>query len=252
MKHFEGFVFDIDNTAVPEGSLRVTSNSLLSAFRSLDESVIAMAATARTVEFAQPITSELGLRHDSIVANGAQVMNSRSGEVVLEHKLSCEQVEDLIHLSRKYAPDAHCCIAGDPIDSFYIAAEQRARESPGLYLLDLSLETAESYLEEVLATQEVSAYISTSTVCGELMCDVNVGSIEADKGRALKRLLAKHAIQPSKMVAIGDGINDISLLRAAGYRVAMADSHPELLAIADEIVPSQSEDGLLEIVTRFL
>ena len=48
MKRFEGFVFDIDYTAVPEGSLVVTSELLLRAFHSLDRQMPAITAPGRT------------------------------------------------------------------------------------------------------------------------------------------------------------------------------------------------------------
>ncbi|MFZ3010086.1 MAG: HAD family hydrolase [Candidatus Microsaccharimonas sp.] len=252
MKRFEGFVFDIDNTAVPEESLVVTSKPLLQAFHALDSHIPAIAATGRTVEFALPITSQLALHHESVVANGAQIINSRSGEVLIENSLNQDQVKRIIALCEHYDSTAHLAIAGDPTDSFFTAREQQARSAPGVFFMNLTEEIALAVEKELLENEQVGAYVSHSTLNGEHMYDVNIGNKDAEKGTALRKLLAIKAIDPMKMIGVGDSVNDISLFEAVGYRIATADADPTLLSMADEIIPPESEDGLLSVVRRFI
>lgn len=42
----------------------------------------------------------------------------------------------------------------------------------------------------------------------------------------------------------GDDIIDIDMFRAGGYGVAVANSNPRLLAIADEVCDSNNDDGV--------
>lgn len=252
MRRFKGFVFDIDNTAVPERSLSVTSPALLRAFHELDKNIPAIAATGRTAEYALPITSSLALHHESVVANGAQVIDSKTGRILFESNLTIGQVATIIALCKKYNDSAHCCIAGDPMGSFYTAEQQWARSAPGAFFIDLDETTAQAFNDELLSTESVSTYLTRSEVNGKILVDVNIGSREAEKGRATRALLASKAINPFHMIAVGDGINDISLFESVGYGIATADAHPDLLAIADEVIPPQSEDGLLQVVRRFV
>lgn len=252
MREFEGIVFDIDNTAVSEGSMHVASKALLRAFHSLNSGVVAIAATGRSLEFALPITSALQLRHESIVANGAQIINSMTGDVINQNNLSKRQVSKIIKMCSEFDKLAHCCIAGDPVDSKYTALEQVAREAPGLFFMGLDKITAESFNKRLINSEHVSSYISSSFENGRWTYDVNIGSAEAEKGIALIKLLGRKSIDPMNMIAVGDGINDVSLFQSVGYRIAMADAHHDLLSIADEIIPSQKEDGLLRVIERFL
>ena len=48
--------------------------------------------------------------------------------------------------------------------------------------------------------------------------------------------------------AVGDDVNDIPMIRAAGLGVAMGNAVPEVKAAADRIAPSQANDGLAEVV----
>ena len=54
------------------------------------------------------------------------------------------------------------------------------------------------------------------------------------------------------MLAFGDGTNDLSLLRAAGCGVAMANAAPEVLAAADRIAPSNNDAGVARAISELL
>jgi HAD superfamily hydrolase (TIGR01484 family) len=252
MKKYDGFVFDIDNTAVPDGSSRVTSKPLLDAFHALPETVPAIAATGRTARFALPITSQLELHHESVVTNGAEIMNSRTGELLHQRVLSSEQVKAIIAICAYHDDMARCCVSGDPAGSFFVASEQTPREAAGVFFMGLSEDAATEVSNALTKKFDLSVYISSTWENNAYLCDVNIGHPEAEKGIALRRLLAQKTIDATRMIGIGDGINDVSLFEVVGHRIAMADAHPTLLAMADEVIPSQSEDGLTEVVARFL
>ena len=45
--------------------------------------------------------------------------------------------------------------------------------------------------------------------------------------------------------------NDIEMLSWAGRGVAVANAHPDVLAIADEVTSSNDDDGVAEVLERF-
>lgn len=81
--------------------------------------------------------------------------------------------------------------------------------------------------------------------------NLEVNDARATKGHALLALCAALGIDPREAAAFGDGTNDISMLKAAGIGVAMANGAPETLAAADLTVPSNDEDGVAEILSRW-
>jgi len=72
------------------------------------------------------------------------------------------------------------------------------------------------------------------------------------KGLALRWLAAHCGIDISQTLAIGDSMNDLELLKAAGLGVAMGNAMPEVKALADTIVASNAEDGVAEALERFV
>lgn len=74
----------------------------------------------------------------------------------------------------------------------------------------------------------------------------------ASKGKALKVLIHEMGITPAEVMAIGDGENDIEMVKLAGLGVAVANANPKLKAIADVVVSSNDEDGVAEAIERYV
>lgn len=73
-----------------------------------------------------------------------------------------------------------------------------------------------------------------------------------DKGSGLRRLSELLEIPREQIVALGDGENDISMLRWAGLGVAMGNAPDSVKAAADLVAPPCSEDGAAWVMERFL
>jgi hydroxymethylpyrimidine pyrophosphatase-like HAD family hydrolase len=71
------------------------------------------------------------------------------------------------------------------------------------------------------------------------------------KGTGLAQLAAELGVLPADVVAFGDMPNDLPMLEWAGSGVAMANAHPDVLGVADEITAPNSEDGLAMVLERW-
>ena len=91
------------------------------------------------------------------------------------------------------------------------------------------------------------AYVTRSNPEFVELLDPNV-----DKGRALREVADLHGIALERVLAIGDSYNDVPLLRAAGFAVAMGSAPPELKAEADAVVGDVEHDGVAEAIGRFV
>lgn len=64
------------------------------------------------------------------------------------------------------------------------------------------------------------------------------------KATGLSLAARRLGVKASETIAFGDMPNDIPMLLWAAHGVAMADAHPEVLAIADEITAGNDADGI--------
>jgi len=73
-----------------------------------------------------------------------------------------------------------------------------------------------------------------------------------DKAAAIRRVCEHMTISPFAIAAIGDGENDIELLRLAGIGVAMGHAGSAVRAAADWVTASNDQDGVALAIDRLL
>lgn len=72
------------------------------------------------------------------------------------------------------------------------------------------------------------------------------------KATGLARLCEHLEIDRADVVAFGDALNDVEMLRWAGHGVAMADAVPVVHDAADETTTSNDDDGVARVIERLL
>lgn len=72
------------------------------------------------------------------------------------------------------------------------------------------------------------------------------------KASALETLRRQLGVYPDHTVAVGDGNNDIDMLRWAGHSAAMGTAPEHVRAAADEVVGSVEDDGVLTVLDRLI
>jgi Cof subfamily protein (haloacid dehalogenase superfamily) len=73
-----------------------------------------------------------------------------------------------------------------------------------------------------------------------------------DKAQSLAVLLEKIGATKEEMIAVGDGFNDLSMIKFAGLGVAMANAQEVVRQSADYITLSNEEDGVAAVVEKFM
>jgi Cof subfamily protein (haloacid dehalogenase superfamily) len=90
----------------------------------------------------------------------------------------------------------------------------------------------------------------------DITFSANTGQIEVaahgvTKATGLAEVAERYGVAPERTIAFGDMPNDLEMLRWAGHGVAMANAHPALLAVADEVTGPNSEDGVAQVLERW-
>jgi 5-amino-6-(5-phospho-D-ribitylamino)uracil phosphatase len=77
---------------------------------------------------------------------------------------------------------------------------------------------------------------------------VEIVPIDVSKWSAVRRLAQNWNIAEGEICAVGDDVNDLAMIRAAGLGVAMGNAVPAVKAAADRIAPTHDEEGLVQVV----
>lgn len=89
------------------------------------------------------------------------------------------------------------------------------------------------------------------SVSSSLSCNVEINDVHANKGEAIAALAQYLDVPMAAAMALGDGLNDRSMIEMAGLGVAMANAAPEILALAGAVTDSCDEEGAAKAIERF-
>ena len=79
-----------------------------------------------------------------------------------------------------------------------------------------------------------------------------VSSQNVDKWSAILKLIEKLEIKPEEVMAIGDNVNDKTMLENAGLGVAMGNSAPYIQEMADEVTLDNNSNGVAVSIEKHI
>jgi hypothetical protein len=266
-------VLDIDGTLLdPSGQL--TAPTIAAVRAAVASGCVVTLATGRRFRTARPIAAALGLELPILVQNGALVKDSVTEEVLYHRHLSCAAavvaVEYLWHAGLQPIVYENAFVG----ESVFTGPIERDGEVTSAYFARRPedyqrCKTVEALIPTV-APLEVAAVddgARLSAVAPGLMhpgfrlinttYSSGAGFLEVldancSKAGALHELARRMDIPIAQTMAIGDNLNDLELLAAAGIGVAMANARPEVLAVAEHATASNAEDGVAKAIARFV
>lgn len=78
--------------------------------------------------------------------------------------------------------------------------------------------------------------------------NIEINNVKAQKGRALTTFAHKLGLQMNEVMAIGDNLNDESMIKAAGLGVAMANAIAPIKQLAQYQTSSNSQNGVAQAI----
>lgn len=198
--------------------------------------------------------------------NGARIIECRSGEIVYQRILPPGIIPGLYRFAKEHG----CGLVtyfGDRIVSAFAPDEYVLLESringmeiqvvdnfKGFVDFDINkcLLTAPPAEAEVLEKQLADRYGDRVSVYRSEPFFIEIMPQHVDKATSLDRMLMTVGLTRENAICCGDGYNDISMIRYAGVGVAMGNAQPAVKEAADYITASNDEDGLVEVMDKFI
>jgi Cof subfamily protein (haloacid dehalogenase superfamily) len=250
---------DLDGTLLrPDGSLSGRSRAALARARGAGIRIVLV--TARGPRSVRILAAEAGLDGSAICSNGAIALDLSSGDVVSARTLGPEIAGRLVRELRARLPGI----------LFAVETEEIALE-PGFAAWDWQapvgtryadgLELVAEPMAKLILRHETHALEAVAEAARELAGDeaavamagpwtVEIAAAGVSKAAALAELCEELGVTPAEVVAFGDYPNDLPMLEWAGHAVAVANAHPDVLAVADEVTASNAEDGVALVLER--
>lgn len=262
---FRLVALDLDGTLL-DSQHRLPPRSVQALRRLQEQGVRLVLASGRPHVSVAPLAKSLGIHQPILSFNGAMLQASPDGPLLFHHPVPPEWVARII----EYAEERGYSLNLYPEGVWHVREDNRwtrlyARRTslapvvrPDLYAWMRGRPSTKVILfaepqETPLLLREWQARVGEQlyvTISEPEHLEFMASGVS--KGEALRWLQEHWGISPDETAAFGDSLNDVPLLEAAGYRVAMANARPEVKAVAHEIAPSNDEEGVVQVLERWL
>lgn len=256
------YISDLDGTLLnsKQQTSDFTNNTIN---RLVSEGMIFSYATARSFKTSSKVTKGLNADFPLVLYNGAFVLDGKSNEFIISNMFDEAYVillNDLIKNDiypivysfidgkEKFSYISKKCSSG--INDFVSSRNSDSRNNPVNSISDLQKGTP-FYITCIDTPQKLEplyekykdiyhCVYSTDIYSGEQWLEIM--PIKATKSNAVLQL--KKLLNCDKIVAFGDGVNDVDMFRIADECYAVSNAVDELKEIATGIIDSNNNDGV--------
>lgn len=196
--------------------------------------------------------------------NGGEIINCKTEEIIFQKSLNTSEIHSLYHASVKH----ECSIitySGNEIISEskdkYIDVEieltgmkfnkvesfEAAVDFNGVKCIMLG---EPSYLKKVEEKMKDEFKDISISISKPFFLELTAKGI--DKGHTLGFLAKELGICQDEVIACGNAENDLSMIKYAGLGVWVANSNEELFKYGQDVVASNEEHGVAELIEKYI
>ncbi|MCR5072213.1 MAG: Cof-type HAD-IIB family hydrolase [Clostridiales bacterium] len=265
---------DLDGTLL-NTSKQLTKRNEEALRRAAHEGVQIVPATGRIYEIIPDFIRSLDFVNYMIVANGSWVMKMSDMSVAYRAEIPCERAVELMEYmdtlpviydcymdGKAWMSEAQWQVIDDYIENIHYRKMVREFRKPVPDLKRFVADSGHGIMKtqcffkdrnfRPVMIQDVSKRFPDIAASSSLPNNVELNDIESDKGKALLCLADQLGIPRECTVAFGDGLNDITMLRAAGTGIAMKNADDEVKAISDRVAGHCDHDGVASMISELM
>lgn len=259
---YKAVFLDLDGTLLDDEK-NISMENRKAIEKAKEKGAVVCLCSGRQQDFVKDLRIEAGASRYIICSNGAQIYDCDSGEEIFAMTVDEELTEDLFEIAKargyvikidtKYGKFINS-------DKFYFPTEILIEEDSEKFLkenkalqitIDADKEEEIDELIKYLTGLRRSDFVIYNkyfarTKEGKPFWALNVLNSSASKGNAIHGLCKYLKIDTEDVIAMGDDINDISMLKAVGMGVAMGNATDEVKVNAKEVTKTNNENGVAE------
>lgn len=265
-------VSDMDGTLLDSSKL-VSEENKKAVGELKDQGIYFVLATGRIFASAAKYARELGVETPVIACNGALIKDVRSGEIFYEapipKKLAKETMDlfeeqgiyyhfytdvdfytkELKYTSLAYHRSNEAAKQGDRMNLQVVQNMYEAMEEASSVMKFVAIDED---MEKLHRIREQLAQIDGIEVSQSWYNNIEVMVKGISKEKAMQRVASFYGIQTEQIAAIGDHFNDIQMIRAAGYGIAMGNAEEQVKQAAVYVTATNDEDGFARAIRHLM
>jgi Cof subfamily protein (haloacid dehalogenase superfamily) len=259
---------DLDGTLTNDQK-QITYRTRTVVRQAIERGVRVILASGRPVLGIKPSadTLELGKYGGYILAyNGGEIIDCKNEKTIYQQLLPIELYRDIVECGRRFGVhaltyDSNGVIA-ESKTAPYVLKEAYNNTIPITQVDDLASTLSKPVVKFMVVGDPDRIEPCLTYLHDKLRGRANVFLSEpyfieitypgVEKASSLKWLLKYIGVSPNELAACGDGLNDLPMLKYAGYSVAVSNAYDEVLKSADYVSLSNNEDGVAHFLEKLI
>lgn len=254
---------DIDGTLINSKGL-LTETTKEAIYGAIDKGVLFVICTGRPLQGVSELNKEIGRDLPFITYNGSMIVKGKSKEILYERSMKLAEASKVYDLGKQY--DTTMIIWSN--NKLYVnRANQKAKDYSDLtntpYIVINNINDIPNKITKILWNDDPERLVEyQKQFAGKLDDNINYHvsrpyflefvDREATKAIAIEKLCQHYHFDISQTIAIGDGYNDVSMIKAAGLGVAMENAPEDIKRMANYVTTSCDHEGVANVIKKFI
>lgn len=227
--------------------------------------------TGRMLRSILPRVRQLGLKGLVVAYQGTVIADIETGKIIKSGGLDCEDAVLACREMEAHGNHVNVYAGGEIFtdmakDDIFLNTYERITGVEAVSITDMKI--SDFVREKKLFCQKVTSLVAPEerdnlyeylvekiSDKADVTCSANVlvevSPLGDNKGKALEYIADYFKIPLDKTVAIGDNLNDISMIKAAAVGVAVGNASLELKRVADDVTISSDECGVAKTIEKY-
>ena len=273
MKKIKLIAVDLDGTLLnPEKLLPARNRAALESAAALGIQVVP--ATGRFYGAIPQVVRELPFVRYVIEVNGARVTDLRRADPIARAEIPCQQALEVLCFLDELPGIFDCYIQGQGYMNahHYQRAGEFIQDAAVLDMVRCTRKPVDNLYDHVMGGKYSPQKIQIFFRCVQdqqagmelirrhfpelvattaLTNNVEINCVQAQKGNALAELCRHLGVSLEETMALGDGLNDLTMIEKAGVGVAMSNGAEAVRQAADMVADNSTFEGVARAIERF-
>lgn len=249
---YKALMLDVDGTVISYDYNALPSAKLTKAIKNIVDKVAICFVTGRSYYFLKPVLEKININNGyAVVNNGAHVINLSTKDIIRDEPINIKDAKQIINILE--GENIPFYVKQGVYDSSYFNVPFRKGQvlkiASMIFAEDVySSEKIDSIQNKLSHLSNISSYKAQH----KNGFGINIQHVNATKLHGVEIVLKALNINSKEAIGVGDSYNDFPLLMACGLKVAMGNAVEDLKVIADYIAPSVDEDGVVDVIEKFI
>lgn len=267
-KKYRALALDLDGTLM-DSNKELSEENREAIWRAIDAGTAVILASGRPMFGVKPVADalELDSRGGYILAyNGGNILDCKTNELIYQRQIPDECIEDICLFARDngvfaltYYKDK--IVAESDTDEYVI--KEAFCNSAQIMKVDCLDKFVDYPVAKFLVVGEHKKLLPVQEALTDKYDEqldiffseeyfLEIVPKNVGKDVSLDALLKLLKLDRDELIACGDGMNDISMIKYAGLGVAMENAYPKVKEAADYIAPSNDDNGVAKVIENLI